>query len=651
MGAYENPRFIPAPDYTVGFKAFEEKFQKGYEQGMQRGRDLVEQDKNYIAGIEDTADQMRLEGEIAIENGLKTKEAVETELAKFYEKAMRVDKGGKGLGGIFSAKRLQMGDVDIRQELTSFKSAIAPLNTMYDKIYLQDYSVQDDEDQSNPDSALKNEIVGAVKAGRFDSGFDYNPETKGGGFSSGIEYTLPDGTVKKIAGTELARLFGNDTSEDRIKINERHEQINTNVAGNVTAAVANKKAGLQVDGSKTATLIKPIDVLDESISNVANTAGFYNKDGLSIQPDDKGNYTSIPEIGGDLDKLWSNHAMNSNKLSEETKLNIFKRTVPALKYVDNDKLLTILNGPMGIGTERLKNILGDNFESLIKKGTISFNYSESEEIIKSIHDGQAVTKAVLYHETVKKGIMDKGLINQAYIPPATSGDGSGSKFDKNVFNVNQARSFAQQQLNKTLKLPTMVLPSAPGGLGGGGGSTSLDVNKLGFDEIKITDGSGNFVNKAITGSRLSSNGLLKIEYEQEAKTVEVPTGETDEGGNPIMRRVVSAPKVNTNNYNIYTLNGLENLFKDIGGTTTTQTSEVESVYPSYFREEVYRSIQQNFEANPNYLKDPQTSELRIALIQQYGGVANIKQGGAASYPQLYKQDWFLNILRSQNLEQ
>ena len=430
MGAYENPRFIPAPDYTVGFKAFEEKFQKGYEQGMQRGRDLVEQDKNYIAGIEDTADQMRLEGEIAIENGLKTKEAVETELAKFYEKAMRVDKGGKGLGGIFSAKRLQMGDVDIRQELTSFKSAMAPLNTMYDKIYLQDYSVQDDEDQSNPDSALKNEIVGAVKAGRFDSGFDYNPETKGGGFSSGIEYTLPDGTVKKIAGTELARLFGNDTSEDRIKINERNEEINTNVASNVTAAVANKKAGLQVDGSSTATLIKPIDVLDESISNVANTAGFY-KDGLSIQPDANGNYTSIPEVGGDLDKLWSNHAMNSNKLNNETKLNIFRRTVPSLANVDDDKLLTILNGPMGIGTERLKNILGDNFKLLQTAGAsrpiVGMEEMTPEEIIKSIHDGQAVTKAVLYHETVKKGIMDKGLIDQAYIPPTVSTTGDFTK--------------------------------------------------------------------------------------------------------------------------------------------------------------------------------------------------------------------------------
>ena len=30
MGAYENPRFIPAPDYTVGFKAFEENGQSGY---------------------------------------------------------------------------------------------------------------------------------------------------------------------------------------------------------------------------------------------------------------------------------------------------------------------------------------------------------------------------------------------------------------------------------------------------------------------------------------------------------------------------------------------------------------------------------------------------------------------------------------------
>ena len=117
-----------------------------------------------------------------------------------------------------------------------------------------------------------------------------------------------------------------------------------------------------------------------------------------------------------------------------------------------------------------------------------------------------------------------------------------------------------------------------------------------------------------------------------------------------MERVVSAPKVNTNNYNIFTLNGLENLFKDIGGTTVTQTADVEAVYPSYFRDQVYQSIQRNFEADPNYLKDPQTSELRDALIQQYGGLQNIKNGGAASYPQLYKQNWFLTILRNENLE-
>jgi len=635
MGAYENPRFIPAPDYTVGLKAFEEKFQKGYEEGMQRGRDLVEQDKNYIAGIEETADQMRLEGEIAIENGLKTKEAVEAELAKFYEKAMRVDKGGKGLGGIFSAKRIQMGDVDIKQELNSFKSAITPLNTMYDKIYLQDYSVQDDEDQSNPDTALKKEIVGAVKAGRFDSGFNYDTEAKGGGFSSGVTYTLPDGTTKEIAGTELARLFGNDTSEDRVKIDERHDEINTNVASNVTAAVANEKSDLQIEGSKKAQLIKPIDVLDESISNVANTAGFYKKgeDGklLTIQPDANGNYSSVPEIGGELDKLYSNQAMNSNLLNDKTKLDIFRRTVPSLTNVDDDKLLTILNGPMGIGTKRLKNILGDDFKLLQTAGAVrplaGMEQMTPEEVIKSIHDGQAVTKAVLYHETVKKGIMDKGLINQAYIPPAQT----GNKLSPGEISLNAVNEKSQTDLDKV----TNVINRIPGNLVGGV-YPKTPVPTLDFNTIRRSDAGGNFVTKEVVGQEFDPvTNTLSLRYEQDTKTEDVPTGEKDADGNDILESK-SIVNYDTEDYKIHTISGLRKLYEDVLMDATDLDKKTRS---TYFEKNIIKTLNQQWQSNENYL-DKFDRETHNRMIAAYGGMDAAKKLDIfASRP------WFIKILQ------
>ena len=637
MGAYENPRFIPAPDYTVGFKAFEEKFQKGYEEGMQRGRDMVEQDKNYIEGIEEAADKMRLHGEIAIENGLKTKETVEEELAKFYEKAMRVDKGGKGLGGIFSAKRLQMGDVDIRQELTSFKSAITPLNTMYDKIYLQDYSVEDDEDQSNPDTALKKEISTAVQAGRFDSGFNYDPEAKGGGFSSGITYTLPDGTTKEIAGTELARLFGNDTSEDRIKNNALHDEIQTNVTSNVSAAVANEKSDLQIEGSRKAQLIKPIDVLDESISNIANTAGFYKKDEngklLAIQPDANGNYSSVPEIGGDLDKLWSNQAMNSNKLSDETKLKIFRRTVPSLANVDNDKLLTILNGPMGIGTEKLKNILGDDFKLLQTTGAarplVGMKQMTPEEVIKSIHDGQAVTKAVLYHETVKKGFMDKGLINQAYIPPAlTENKLSGAELGY----INTSNK-SQTDLNKV----TNVINRIPANLVGADyNQGENNIPSLDFNTIRRSDASGNFVTKEVVGQRFDPvTNTLILKYEQDTKTEDVPTGEKDADGNDILEST-SIVNYDTEKYAIHTIAGLRKLYEDVLMDATTRDNETRS---TYFEKNIINTLNTQWLSNENYL-DKFDRETHNKMITAYGGVNAAKKLDIfASRP------WFQKILQ------
>jgi|TARA_R100001460_G_scaffold14805_2_gene33055 hypothetical protein len=652
MGAYENPRLINAPNYLAGFQAFEQKFQKGFEEGIEMGKKKIEADKLYVEGVEEAGEKMRLEGEAAIANSTKTRGEVESALKNFYDDALAVEPGGKGLAGLFSGGRQMLGDMDLRKLQNNFTDKVTPLNEMYNRIYDPEFNLTKDSDMSDAQYSKLEEIHNAVKSGRIRTNFSYysQGDKEQGidrGFNSKLEILDASGKIiNTYSSSELSQIMNNNTQQVRAGIDERHSLVGSNAETYMNRSTSNVKTKATVDADPNARVLSPEDHLDAGISQQIGTANFYNENSLSIQPNANGEYTSVPDITGELNGLYANHG--KGKLTSQEEIAILKRTVPTLQNVDDSKLKLILNSNMNMGTEKIKAILGDDFKLLQTAGAarpiVGMEKMTPEQVLKSIHDGQAITKAVIYHESVKKSIVDKGLLNQSYVPPTGDTGGTGGQFDKDLFKVNTANRFAQQQLNKTLKLPSLVLPASTSGLGAGGGSRQLDVNKLGFDEIKVFDGDGNAVNKTITGSRLSSNGLLKIEYEQEAKTIDQPTGEVDENGNPITERVVAAPKVNTNNYNVFTLNGLENLFKDIGGTTATQNVDVEAVYPSYFRDQVYRSIQQNFEANPNYLKNPQTSELRAALIQQYGGMQNIMQGGATSYPKLYRQDWFKAML-------
>lgn len=640
MGAYENPRLINAPDYAAGFEAFDKKFQAGLKEGFAEGQKKIEKDKLYVAGVEESAEEMRLAGEAAIKNGSKTREEIDLALKDFYAEALEVEPGGKGLGGLFSGGRKMLGDIDLKKLENDFSDKVAPLNDMYNKIYDPEFVLEKDSDMSDDQFHKLEQIHNAVKQGRIKTNFGYK-RGKERGFSSNLEILDGNGKVIDTYSTaDLSSIMNNNTKALRLEIDTDNNKVKENSSGLVVKEVTNEVERLKADGATKKSYIEGKNFLSDAVDGNIGTAGFYTmKDGVKvINMNDDGSYNNVPQVGSDsfnrLSRLYSNHTT----ISDDKKLEILTNTIPAIPtWLDKSVLMKIIDSNFKMGTEKLKGILGP---SVLKAG------SDADTVLKNIHDGTVIAKSLMYKASVEQEIENTGILNKAYLPPVTTG-GSGGKFDKDLFNINKANNFAQQQLDKALTLPGLVLSSAAGasGLAGGSGRRTLDVNKLGFDEIKASDGTGNFVNKQITGSTLSSNGLLKIEYEQESEVIETDTGRKDADNNPILDRVVSAPKVNSNNYNVFTLNGLENLFKDIGGTTVTQNAAVENVYPSYFREQVYKSIAQNFEADPSYLKDPQTRELRGALLQykfqQGETLASLNKN-----PKYKDAPWFQDIFRN-----
>jgi len=645
MGAYENPRLINAPDFATGFENFDKKFQAGLKEGFAEGQKKIEKDKLYVAGVEESAEEMRLAGEAAIKNGSKTREEIDLALKDFYAEALEVEPGGKGLGGLFSGGRKMLGDIDLKKLENDFSDKVAPLNDMYNKIYDPEFVLEKDSDMSDDQFHKLEQIHNAVKQGRIKTNFGYK-RGKERGFSSNLEILDAKGNVIDTYSTaDLSSIINNNTKALRLEIDTDNNKVKENSSGLVVKEVNNEVERLKAEGATKKSYIEGKNFLGDAVDGNIGTAGFYKmKDGVKvINMNDDGSYNNVPQVGSDsfnrLSRLYSNHTT----ISDDKKLEILTNTVPGIKGMDKSVLMEIIGSNFKMGTEKLKGILGPALKSVAP----AFPGSDAsiDNVLKNIHDGTVVAKSLMYKASVEQEIENTGILNKAYLPPVTTGSGGGGNFDKDLFNINKANNFAQQQLNKTLKLPGLVLKSAPGGLGGGGGFRTLDVNKLGFDEIKASDGTGNFVNKQITGSTLSSNGLLKIEYEQESEVIETDSGKVDAEGNPILERKVSAPKVKGNNYNVFTLNGLENLFKDIGGTTVTQNASVENVYPSYFREQVYQSIQQNFEADPKYLADPQTRELREALLQykfqQGETLASLNKN-----PKYKDTPWFQNIFRN-----
>ncbi len=673
MGAYENPRLINAPDFATGFENFDKKFQAGLKEGFAEGQRKIEEDKNYVSSVEERADAMRKKGEAAIANSQKTREQLEGELDKFYKKALEIEPGGKGIGGLFTGGRKMLGDMDLKRLENDFSDKMAPINAMYNKIYDPEWDFGKDVDKNSDHYDDLKIIKNAVEAGRIDTGIKFIEGDKDKnipmGWDSGLKVFDDKGNVvKEYSAADLSRIMGTNTKQMRESIDARDEEIGTNAVNKVTSAIANKGSDLQVEeslkpGSTKAQVLRPEDHLHGSIAEQIRTDSFYIKNDQTgvyetIQPNADGTYAAVVDEESELAGLFANHGIKYLKTNAQDAINMLKRTVPSLENIDDSKLKLILNSNMNMGTEKIKSILGDDFnkvfknfqanKTLLKNAGVSEGYEESvlelegktpAEVIKSIHDGQAITKAAIYHESVKKDVMDGGLLNKAYVPPAkASGGGSPSAaLVKYLDEKNEAQTWAAQRTQATLDLVPMVNTISTNAANRDPLSTTppnmdISVADLGFSEISFSDGGKSQV-KQVQGAYVDNSGDLIVNFIQSQQALE---GEDENNPGVLQRKVVKDPS--NKKYKVNTIKGLEELYHDIEGEDSVKG------YKTYFQEKVRKGIELNFEANPAYLAHERTQELRDGLIGYYGGIDNIKKGGAAAYPELYAQKWFQDKL-------
>ena len=673
MGAYENPRLINAPDFATGFENFDKKFQAGLKEGFAEGQRKIEEDKNYVSSVEERADAMRKKGEAAIANSQKTREQLEGELDKFYKKALEIEPGGKGIGGLFTGGRKMLGDMDLKRLENDFSDKMAPINAMYNKIYDPEWDFGKDVDKNSDHYDDLKIIKNAVEAGRIDTGIKFIEGDKDKkipmGWDSGLKVFDDKGNViKEYSAADLSRIMGTNTKQMRESIDARDEEIGTFAVNKVTSAIANKGSDLQVEeslkpGSTKAQVLRPEDHLHGSIAEQIKTDSFYikNNQGVyeTIQPNADGTYAAVVDEESELAGLFANHGIKYLKTNAQDAINMLKRTVPSLENIDDSKLKLILNSNMNMGTEKIKSILGDDFnkvfknfqanKTLLKNAGVSEGYEESvlelegktpAEVIKSIHDGQAITKAAIYHESVKKDVMDGGLLNKAYVPPAkASGGGSPSAaLVKYLDEKDDAQSWAAQRTQATLDLVPLVNTISTNAANRDPLSTTppnmdISVADLGFSEISFSDGGKSQV-KQVQGAYVDNSGDLIVNFIQSQQALE---GEDENNPGVLQRKVVKDPS--NKKYKVNTIKGLEELYHDIEGEKSVKG------YKTYFQEKVRKGIELNFEANPAYLAHERTSELRVALLQykfqQGETLASLNKN-----PKYKDTPWFQNIFRN-----
>ncbi len=648
MGAYENPRLINAPDFATGFENFDKKFQAGLKKGLEEGQKKIEKDKLYVAGVEESAEEMRLAGEAAIKNGSKTREEIDLALKDFYAEALEVEPGGKGLGGLFSGGRKMLGDIDLKKLENDFSDKVAPLNDMYNKIYDPEFVLEKDSDMSDDQFHKLEQIHNAVKQGRIKTNFGYK-RGKERGFSSNLEILDANGKVIDTYSTaDLASIINNDTKALRLNIDADNDKVKENSSGLVAKEVTNEVERLKSEGYTKKSYIEGKNFLSDAVDGNIGTAGFYTmKDGEKvINMNDDGSYNNVPQVDSDqfnrLSRLYSNHTT----ISDDKKLEILTNTVPGIKGMDKSVLMEIIDSNFKMGTEKLKGILGPALRAVSLVDGVPGSDYKVDEVLKNIHDGTVVAKSLMYKASVEQEIENTGILNKAYLPPAPTG-GGGGKYDKDTVAADEAGKFAQQKMNRTLELiPKAVKSVALIGEKSGdnaGGIINFSTADLGFSELAISDG-GKPQLKQIKGAEVNPSGILRVDFLQSVDTDIIEGEDASEPG--ITQRKAKTDKFpNSETYNLYSINGLEKLFMDIGGTKDTQTSATQTIYPSYFRQEVYKSIERNFINDPKYLKDDRTKELREGLLQY-----KFKQGDTFASlnknPKYKDAPWFQAYLKA-----
>jgi hypothetical protein len=619
MGAYDNPKYFNARDYTAGAKNFTTAFTTGLKEGVARGEAKIADRKEYEKGIYEKGLKLEEELTAAVDNNLKTKEEMDTALQSFYDEALRIDAPvKKGLFGAFAtAKEKRLGDIDLQKMTKSFTDAAIPVNSIYDYVYTSGMSIDLDEDKGHESYENKKAIHNAVKSGHFKTNFTY---VSGEGFKTDLQIVDDNGKVLRSFTPQQAQsIMTASGQKERLAIDAINKQQLDTTEKIIANGIDNKIS--KKTYNKTTGYVKASDEIITGINSAYGVSAF-------IIGDEKTGVLDYEKLPGANKRLINQTFDNYVDLSNEMKVDQYKKRNPDTKLTD-EQIGVIMNMPFEAGHDAF--LTDPALKGTINKDNIKDIYNNS---IQAKWDA---TQSWLENEMKGRSIVDKFYTKP---PPTSSGIDVGDSIK--IENFDAGTSEMQQQVDKTLDLSTMVLPSAEGGFGGGGGFRTLSTNDLGFTSLRRTDGSGNFVNKQIKTATLSSNGLLKIEFEQQSDVLERVVGVNAEG-EEIIERQVSAPTADSEPYDVFSIKGLENLYKDIGGAK--KGTDLDKRYNPYFGDNVYASINRNFINNPEYLANPQTGEpkkggnLRQGLIAFRGGMGNILSNPEKNI-KLLEQSWF-----------
>lgn len=381
MGAYENPKFFNAPNYMAGTQAFLKTFNKGLEEGLQQGQDMIADRKEYEKGIYEKGEELKEQLDAALGNTTDAKSKIQASLTQFYDEALSVDvPTKKGLGGLFvKAQEKRMGDLDLIKAQDSFTDATTGINTAFNYVYDPETDIMENEDRGHEQFKLKKAIHDQIKGGTAGTNFDY----KNGKFSGGITIKIKNDKTGQmedrfIPTSEMQAIFSASGKEQRDIIDAKHNETTEAIFNESQAEVNNI-----IERAKLGTSDKYADAETE-VKNVA-------KRKLGIGPDGQLSRMSRSFINNE----YNNHA----DINAEDKTNLMTTSLGSL-VTDKNEIERLINEPFDIGMSTYVARYGEE---------------KAEAIKNAVENGKAEIVLASYMEEMKgRGLLDKSF---DYKPP------------------------------------------------------------------------------------------------------------------------------------------------------------------------------------------------------------------------------------------
>lgn len=405
MGAYDNPRFINAPNYMAGTQAFLTTFKQGFEQEFQKGQDLIADRKEYEDGIYQKGEELKNELDAALGNSAQSKAQIQSALKSFYDEALSVDMPTKkGLGGLFTKPtERRLGKLDLIEAQNSFTDSVAGVNTAFNYVYDPEIDIHENEDRGHELYAEKRAIYNAIKAGKHNLKFDY----ASGKFTSSINVINPNtGKMEAYTPDRIQTIFTASGKEQRDLIDASKNEFDTSLKNRTNTEIEQAIAEGKFNNESVLT---DFDSYGQAITR--EMLGTANLDKTAMPDNDSMNF---------INNMYNNHA---NNVSTTKQLELMRAQGITKEQISDTKLMEILQEPMLQGEGHYKKM---------------FPNLNSEDLNKSIIFG----KARIVEESFMNDLRGSGIFNKAFrkVVPQRPGLTDGQQERLDVLNYAGTRA-------------------------------------------------------------------------------------------------------------------------------------------------------------------------------------------------------------------